>query len=130
MGITHTFVSTVEDGSDASLVRPSNWNAAHTVTPDTIANILSDHNKTNHDSLAIDHTSLTNKGTNTHSQIDTHIAATTGTHGINALNDGSNKVILNGTIWEFWVGSVRVGYLDANGNLHIKGLIITEDGGV
>ncbi len=30
MAITHTFVSEVEDGEDATLVRPSNWNAAHT----------------------------------------------------------------------------------------------------
>ena len=28
--ITHTFVSGVADGGDASLVRPSNWNATHT----------------------------------------------------------------------------------------------------
>ncbi len=30
-GITHTFVSGIADGGDATLVRPSNWNAAHTV---------------------------------------------------------------------------------------------------
>jgi len=29
MAITHTFVSGVEDGADATLVRPSNWNAGH-----------------------------------------------------------------------------------------------------
>lgn len=32
MGITHTFVSEVEDGVDATLVRPSDWNAEHTIT--------------------------------------------------------------------------------------------------
>jgi hypothetical protein len=36
MAITHPFVSGIADGADASLVRPSNWNAAHagTATPD------------------------------------------------------------------------------------------------
>ena len=29
MGITHAFTSAVDDGGDATLVRPSNWNAAH-----------------------------------------------------------------------------------------------------
>ena len=29
MAIKHAFVSGVGDGADASLVRPSNWNAAH-----------------------------------------------------------------------------------------------------
>lgn len=29
MGITHAFVSGKADGADTSLVRPSNWNAAH-----------------------------------------------------------------------------------------------------
>jgi hypothetical protein len=28
----HPFVSGIADGGDATLVRPSNWNAAHTVT--------------------------------------------------------------------------------------------------
>src|SRR6185437_14624248 len=30
-GVTHTFVSGVADGADTTLVRPSNWNAAHTI---------------------------------------------------------------------------------------------------
>ena len=30
--ITHPFVSTKSDGEDTSLVRPSNWNASHTVS--------------------------------------------------------------------------------------------------
>ncbi len=29
--VTHTFVSAIADGGDASLVRPSNWNAGHTL---------------------------------------------------------------------------------------------------
>jgi hypothetical protein len=32
MSITHTFVSGIADGADATRVRPSNWNAAHTIT--------------------------------------------------------------------------------------------------
>jgi hypothetical protein len=31
MPITHTFVSAKSDGGDATLVRPSDWNASHTV---------------------------------------------------------------------------------------------------
>jgi hypothetical protein len=31
MSVTHTFVSAKSDGGDATLVRPSNWNAAHTL---------------------------------------------------------------------------------------------------
>jgi hypothetical protein len=32
ISVTHTFASTITDGGDATLVQPSNWNAAHTVT--------------------------------------------------------------------------------------------------
>lgn len=32
MPITHTFVSAVSDGADTTLVRPTNWNADHTIT--------------------------------------------------------------------------------------------------
>lgn len=35
MGVlTHEFVSAVADGGDATLVRPSNWNASHSITAD------------------------------------------------------------------------------------------------
>lgn len=44
MGITHSFVSGKSDGSDTSLVKPSDWNAAHvigdgTMTLDAAANV-------------------------------------------------------------------------------------------
>lgn len=32
ISITHTFVSGIADGADATLVRPSNWNAALTTS--------------------------------------------------------------------------------------------------
>ena len=32
MSVAHAFVSVVPDGADASVVRPSNWNAAHVVS--------------------------------------------------------------------------------------------------
>lgn len=32
VAITHTFVSAIPDDADATLVRPSNWNATHTLT--------------------------------------------------------------------------------------------------
>ena len=32
VSLKHTFVSAIPDGSDASVVRPSNWNAEHTLT--------------------------------------------------------------------------------------------------
>lgn len=30
--VTHPFVSAIPDGVDATLVRPSNWNATHSIT--------------------------------------------------------------------------------------------------
>lgn len=36
-GIKHNFVSTVSDEGDTSLVRPSNWNAEHTIDDASIA---------------------------------------------------------------------------------------------
>lgn len=33
--ITHPFVSAIPDGVDTTLVRPSNWNASHTISMDT-----------------------------------------------------------------------------------------------
>src|SRR5215469_14516870 len=30
--VTHTFVSAIADGADTTVVRPSNWNANHTLT--------------------------------------------------------------------------------------------------
>ena len=44
-----------------------------------------------------------------------------------SIVDGTNKVILNGTTWEFWINNVRIAILDASGNLRLKGIIITED---
>src|ERR1700736_434999 len=35
LGITHAFVTAKTDGTDSSLLRPSNWNAAHVITMDT-----------------------------------------------------------------------------------------------
>lgn len=32
VSVTHSFVSSVADGSDETLVRPSNWNASHTLS--------------------------------------------------------------------------------------------------
>ena len=40
--ITHSFVSTVPDSSDTSLVRPSNWNDEHIVALDVSLSELSD----------------------------------------------------------------------------------------
>jgi len=31
VAVKHTFVSAIADGVDATLVRPSNWNATHTI---------------------------------------------------------------------------------------------------
>ena len=35
--ITHTFVSAIADGADATVVQPSDWNADHTITDLTLA---------------------------------------------------------------------------------------------
>jgi len=40
MAITHTFVSGKADGGDASLVQPSNWNAAHNIDNATITRAM------------------------------------------------------------------------------------------
>lgn len=37
MAIKHTFVSAVADGSDTGLVRPTNWNADHTIENGSIS---------------------------------------------------------------------------------------------
>jgi hypothetical protein len=37
MSTAHAFVSAIADGGDATLVRPSNWNAAHTGLADTLS---------------------------------------------------------------------------------------------
>lgn len=34
--VSHTFVSGIADGADATLVRPTNWNADHTVDSDEL----------------------------------------------------------------------------------------------
>lgn len=36
MGITHTKVSAISDGGDATLVRPSDWNASHVIELDYV----------------------------------------------------------------------------------------------
>ena len=51
MPVTHTFTSPKADGADATLVRPSNWNAAHTVT-----GFATDTDLTNHAAAADPHT--------------------------------------------------------------------------
>ncbi len=40
MAITHAFVSAIAEGADATLVRPSNWNADHTLASGTILSAL------------------------------------------------------------------------------------------
>lgn len=38
-GVKHSFTSAKSDGADATLVRPSDWNAAHTIDADTTIDI-------------------------------------------------------------------------------------------
>jgi len=56
IGVNHSFVSSVSDGGDATLVRPSDWNAAHDGTNewDTIVVKPSDQDVTNSNSLTDD----------------------------------------------------------------------------
>lgn len=130
MAIKHSFVSEKADGSDQTLVKPSDWNASHTGLPDTIANVLSDHTKANHDSLGIDadtvdsshasefatsvhthsHTALTDIGTNTHAQIDTAIT--------NLI-----ETTKTATGWDIKFNTVKIAEIDENGNLKLKGEI-------
>lgn len=41
MSVTHTFTSGKADGGDATLVQPSNWNAAHTITSVPASGVIS-----------------------------------------------------------------------------------------
>jgi hypothetical protein len=54
MAIKHTFVSGKSDGTDATLVQPSNWNASHTIDAGTVG--------TNELASALSITDLTNSG--------------------------------------------------------------------
>lgn len=38
--VKHAFVSAIADGADATLVRPSNWNADHTFAAQTANTVL------------------------------------------------------------------------------------------
>src|SRR3990167_955191 len=40
MSITHTKVSAIADGADTTVVRPSDWNADHTIAADTITAVM------------------------------------------------------------------------------------------
>jgi len=81
-GIKHSKVITKTNNPDYD-VSTDNWNAEHVIDDASIpVSKLSDHNKTVHDSLGIDHTSLTNKGTNTHTEIDSHISSTSNPHNV------------------------------------------------
>jgi len=42
MAITHPFVSAIPDSTDATIVKPSNWNAAHVGTVTGLAGLLTD----------------------------------------------------------------------------------------
>ncbi len=64
MAVTHIFVSAKSDGGDATLVRPSNWNASHTGTIDDtmhgVRTIANAHAHANLSSIGVDdhHTQL------------------------------------------------------------------------
>jgi len=74
-GIKHS--ATITKPQDPNFeVSTNEWNAEHAIDDASVPIAkLSGHDKAAHDALAIDHTSLTNKGSNTHVQIDSYIAA-------------------------------------------------------
>jgi hypothetical protein len=64
MGIKHTFVSTIPDDTDDTLVRPSNWNADHSIDDASIPELKLDLNYSTH--------SNTNDETSYNHAISTH----------------------------------------------------------
>lgn len=68
------------------------------------------HDHNGGDGGTIDHVNLANKGTNTHAQIDTHIASTSNPHSVTAAQAGALANVVEDTTPQLG------GQLDVNGN--------------
>lgn len=93
--IKHFFVSQIADGSDDTIVRPSDWNASHVITPDLISSVLSDHNKEKHDILGIDATTLAGRSAATFENsgsVSTHSLITSNVHNFDSSGNAPSQV--------------------------------------
>lgn len=105
MGVTHAFTSAKADGTDATLVQPSNWNAGHTVTditgtiagtPITVSNAY--FNWTNSvDAFCQAH--IANKSATANASTDFIASADSGTDTTNYVNLGINSSAYSVATW-------------------------------
>lgn len=94
MSVKHT-TQTARPNNSSRDVSADAWNAAHTVTPEPISSILTNHNKDVHDALRIDALTISGYLANTFAtaiQLNTHIIDYNNPHQVNIqdLNDISS----------------------------------------
>ena len=115
MSIKHAFKSAKADGADATLVRPSNWNAEHVTDlskitwKDVSANALSDTDRTTAlDWTDLDLTSATSANAKFALLLLRFVPANSGTAGDSVL-----AIRKNGTTPTYY-NEIRVGYAQGN----------------
>ena len=115
MSIKHAFESAKADGVDATLVRPSNWNAEHVtdltkvIWKDVSANALTDESRTTAlDWTDLDLTNVTSANAKFALLLLRFVPADAGTAGDSVL-----AIQKNGTTPTYY-NEIRVGYVEGN----------------